>query len=102
MDLSLYSGGDMLAFNDSITRPQVNTNLKMTIGEGACERKVILNFLVIPCQSALKGILGRSLLEMINAVTSLIHLKETYHNVEESSVIVRVDVDEEKWTKKII
>lgn len=70
--------------------------MTMTIYEGDPERKVILNFMIIQCRSAFKGILGRSFLVRLDVVASSVHLKVTYHNVEGRLVLMTADVDEEK------
>lgn len=54
IDLNPYDGGDLLAFNDSITHPQGVVDLTVTAREGACERKVILNFLIIHVRAPLE------------------------------------------------
>lgn len=47
--LSLYGIKNLLAFNDSITHPQGDVALAMSVGEEYRERKVIRNFLKISC-----------------------------------------------------
>lgn len=74
----------------------------MTIGKGSCKRKVILNFLVIPCRNAFKGKPERSFIGRLDAMASPVHLKVTYHNIEERLVIVNADVDEAKRIKEIM
>ncbi|KAI5445545.1 hypothetical protein KIW84_013686 [Lathyrus oleraceus] len=53
-DLNPYSERDLLAFNDSTTLLQGVVDLAVIVGEGDRERKVMLNFVLIPCQSAFR------------------------------------------------
>lgn len=69
----------MLAFNDSMTHPQGTTIMTLTIGEGAREMKMILNFLVISGKSVFRDITWRSFLAKLDAVAFPAHLKVTYH-----------------------
>lgn len=100
--LRLYNGGNMLAFNDYATHLQRTMNLIVSFGEGAQERKVIPNIMVISCRSMFKGILGRPFLARLDAVASLVHLKVTYHDEEGGPTVVSFEVDEAKWIKEII
>lgn len=79
-NMKLYNWGDLLAPNNLISHPQGAINMIVTIGEGACQRKVILNFMLILCQSAFKCIIWRSFLLRLDAIASSIHRKVTYHN----------------------
>lgn len=80
----MNSGGDLLDFNYSMAHPQGTTGMTLAIREGKCERKVILNFLVVSCKSAFRGIMGRFFLENLDMVASHVHLKLIYHKVKES------------------
>lgn len=68
----------------------------MTIGERVCERKVILNFIIIQCKSFFRGIPGISFLERLDDVASLVHLKVTYHDAEGRLVSMNAAVYEVK------
>lgn len=61
------------------------------------ERKVFLNFLVVSCKSAFKGILGRSFLVKLDTLASPTYLKVTYQDEEWRSVIINVDLEEVGW-----
>lgn len=100
-DLNPYSIGDLLAFDDSITHPQGVVDLAMTVGEGSGQRKVVLNSMIVSCRSTSRGILGRFFLARLDSVTSLVHLKVTYHNAEGRLIMVIVDVDEAKRFKEV-
>lgn len=65
-------------------------------------RKVILNFHEVSCRSTFKVILGISFLEKLDAVTSLIHIKVSYHDKEGISATVSVDLVEAKRIKEPI
>lgn len=77
-----------------MTRPRGAINLTLVIGEGTYERKVILNFLVILCRSAFRGIIGRSFLAKLDEAASPVHLKVAYHDIKGRLVIVSVDLEE--------
>lgn len=68
----------------------------MTIGERVCERTIILHFIIIQCNSFFRGILGRSFLERLDDVASLVHLKVTYHDAEGRLVSMNANVYEVK------
>lgn len=102
MDLNPYYVGDLLAFNDSITRPWGTTYMTWAIGEATYERKVILSFHVISCKSVFRDILERSFLERLNVVASSVHLKGTYHYREGMSGIFGVDLKEANRIQKLI
>lgn len=85
-----------MAFNNSITLPSGVEDLSLTIKEGVCERSVIFDSLLIPCRNIFRGILRKSFLEKLDAVTSLVHLKVTYHDKEGKSTIISVDLEEAK------
>lgn len=96
-DQKPYSGGDLLAFNNSMISHQEMIDLIVADKEGARERKVILNFLIVPCKSAYKGILKNSLLANLDVVALPVHLKITYHDVEGRLVAIIVDFKEARW-----
>lgn len=79
-NMNSYSRRDLLAFNDSITCCQWTMDLIVTFGEGTSKIKIILNFLAISCRSAFRGILWRSFIVRLDALTSPVHLKLAYHN----------------------
>lgn len=74
----------------------------MTVGERDHERKIILNFLIISCQSAFIGIIWRSFLKRLDVVASSFHLKVTYHNMKGRSILVTTNIDEAKLIKLIV
>lgn len=92
--LNMYNGRELLAFNNLITYPQWAIDLTVIVREESYERKVTPNFLIIQCQSTIRGVLKRSFLARLDAITSPIHLKVIYHDVEGRSVSVIADVDE--------
>lgn len=77
-------------------------DLKLSLGEGVCERKVTLSFLVILCWSAFCGICGRSFLERIYAVASPVHMKMWYYNREGELIVFNADLDEVRRNKEVI
>lgn len=95
-DMNPYYGGYLLAFNNSITLPSGVEDLSLTIKEGVCERNVIFDSLLIQCRNTFRGILGKSFLAKLDTVTSLVHLKVTYHDKEGKSTIISVDLEEAK------
>lgn len=52
--INSFCGTDLLVFNDFITRPCKTIDQALPLGEGACEREVIINFFVISYGSASK------------------------------------------------
>lgn len=70
-----------MVFNESITLPSGTTNLTLAIEEGVCERKVVLNFLIIVC---------------------IIHLKITYLDNKGRLTTINVDLKEEKRIRELI
>ncbi|CAI8614033.1 unnamed protein product [Vicia faba] len=62
----------------------------------------MLNLFVWFLRSAFKGISGRYFLEKLDAVASLIHLKEAYHDMEGKLIVVNADPEEAKRIKEII
>lgn len=99
---NLYGRGDLLAFNDSMTCPRGAIDLTLVIGWGTCESKLILNFLVIPCRGAFRGILGRPFLVNLYEEASRVYLKVTYHDMEVRPVIASADLEEARWIKELI
>lgn len=85
-----------------MARPRGTTTLTLAIGEGTCERKEILNFFVIFCKSAFRGILGRYFLVKLVAVASPIHLKITYKDMKGMSTTVSVNLEEIRWIKELV
>lgn len=76
--------------------------MTVTVGRGDLKRNLILNFMIIPCQSAFRGILERSFLERLDAVATPVILKVTYNNAEGTLVLATTNVDEDKLIKEII
>lgn len=96
-----YRGGDLLVFNNLITRPYKMTYLTLSLVEGVGEKKVTLSFLVILCMSTFKGILGRSFLAKLDVEAFPIHSKVTYHDKEGKDTMINIDLDEAKHIKEV-
>lgn len=92
IDLTIYSDGDLLSFNDSVTPLRRAVDMVVTVGEKACERKVILNFLIILCKTAFRGIMGRSFLVRLDVVALPVNLKVTYRGVDKRSTIISANL----------
>lgn len=90
-DLSPLEGEDLLAFNDSVTHTCRAMDLTLSVREGMRKRTITLTFLVIHYKSAFKGILGRSFLDKLDMVVSMVHLKIAYH--EEKGVLSTITTD---------
>lgn len=69
--MSLFGREDLLAFKDLVTYFCGAIDLMLPIGEGKHQRKVTLSFHMIQYRSAFKGIMGRSILEILDVVTYL-------------------------------
>lgn len=95
-DLTIYSDGDLLAFNDSVTLLRGAVDMAVMVGEKACERKVILNFLIILCKTAFRGVIGRSFLVSLDVVDSPVNLKVTYHVVDKRPNIISANLEEDR------
>lgn len=77
-------------------------DLAVIVGEGDRKRKLVLNFAIRLCNSTFRGILRRSFLARLDVVSSLVDLKETYHEAEQIPVVATADVDEVKRIKEFI
>lgn len=102
MGLSPFGGEDLLAFNDSITRPYGAIDLTLSVREGTHQRRVTLLFHMIQCKNAFKCIIGRSLLARLDAVASTVHMKITYDGKDEISITVGADLQESRRIWRII
>lgn len=63
---------------------------------------MILLFLMIQCKSAFKGILGWSLLDKLDVVSSTIHLKITYHDKRGVTTTIKAYLEEENRIRRRI
>lgn len=91
-----------MALNDSVTRPCITVDMTLSFGDGVHGRKVTINFLIITCSSAFKGIMGRSFLSKLDEVASPVHLKIIYHDMEGKSNVTSTDLEEARRIKEII
>lgn len=71
---------NILAFNDSTTRPCGWVDIIVSLGEGEEKRSANIYFLVVPCESVFKGFLGRPFIATLDMVASPVHLKIKYHD----------------------
>lgn len=55
IDLNPFGEEDLLAFNDSVTRPYRAIDLTLLIREGTNQRVITLSFLVVQCKRTFKG-----------------------------------------------
>lgn len=100
--MNLYSRGNLVTFNDLMTRPQGVINLTLEIVEECVKEKVLLMFLIIPCKSAFRGILGRSFLKKLDVMASLVNLKVTYQDMEGRPTPISPILKESKKVKELI
>lgn len=91
-----YSGKDLTGFNGSSTKPLGQLELMVTYGnpdgEEAMFRTVKTVFLVLPCKSVYQCIIGRPTLGKLEAVTSTMHLKMKFYNLENKVVTIPTDL----------
>lgn len=67
----------LLAFDDLVAHPYGAIDLTLSIGEDLHQREFTLMFFVVKCIRDFKGILGRSFIEKLDAVTFTIHMNIT-------------------------
>lgn len=91
-DLKVCGGKSFLVLNDSSTRPCGALDLPVSFGEGNNKRVVNAKFLIVPCESVYKYIMGRSIMTTLDTTTSMIHLKMKYHNDLSKLVVVTNDL----------
>lgn len=84
-DLKPCEEMNILAFDDSTTRPCGWVDMIVSLKEGEDKRSTNIYFLVVPCESVFKGFLGRPFVATLDVVASPVHLKMKYPNNGETS-----------------
>lgn len=64
----------------------------VTLGDGRYTRTVDLQFHMVPCKSTNICILGRSFVATLEVMASPIYFKLKYHNVQDESMTICVDL----------
>lgn len=84
-DLKPCEEMNILAFDDSTTRPCGWVDMIVSLREGEDKRSINIYFLVVPCESVFKGFLGRPFITTLDVVASPVHLKMKYPDNGETS-----------------